>query len=75
MVEYIEKMMEQLNSGESRIIFRIILCILDIVLMKSGIASLQEEEETRKLFSIVLILEEKFLYLRVSWILLHKTML
>ena len=51
--------MERLNSGE-KIIFRTILCILDIGLVKSGRASWQKEEETRKYFSIVLILQEKF---------------
>ena len=40
--------MERLNSGEQKIIFRILLCILDIGLMKSGRASWQEEEDTRK---------------------------
>ena len=40
------------------------LCILDIGLMKSGRAPWQEEEETRKDFSIVLILHE-ILYFRV----------
>ena len=34
MVFYLEKMMERLNSGESKIIFRNILCILNIGLMK-----------------------------------------
>ena len=42
---YIEKMMEQLNSGESKTIFGTILCILDIGLIISGRASWQEEEE------------------------------
>ena len=41
-----------------------ILHILDIGLMKSGRSSWQEEEETRKDFSIVLILQEKFFNLR-----------
>ena len=40
--------------------FRTILCILNIGLMKSGRAPWQEEEETRKDFSIVLMLQEKF---------------
>ena len=44
-----EKMMEQLNSGESKIIFRLISCIVIIGLM-----------ETRKDFSVVLILQEQF---------------
>ena len=41
-------------------IFRTILCILNIGLMKSGRAAWQEEKETRKDFSIVLMLQEKF---------------
>ena len=45
--------MEQLNSGESKIIFRLISCIVIIGLM-----------ETRKDFSVVLILQEQILYLR-----------
>ena len=36
------------------------MCILNIGLMKSGRAQWQKEEETRKDFSIVLILQEKF---------------
>ena len=43
-----------------KIIFRIILCILIIGLTKSGRAAWQQEEETRKYFSIVLILQEQF---------------
>ena len=43
MVVYLEKMMERLNSGDSTF-----LCILDNGLMKSGRASWQKEEETRK---------------------------
>ena len=60
MVVYLEKMMERLNSGDSKILFRTILCILDIGLMKHGRASWQKEEETIKYFRIVLILQEKF---------------
>ena len=60
MVVYLEKMMERLNSGDWKMIFRTILCILNIGLMKSGRASWQEEEETRKDTSVVLILQEKF---------------
>ena len=60
MVDYLEKMMERLNSGDQKIIFRTILCIVIIGLMKSGRASWQKEEETRKDFSIVLMLQEKF---------------
>ena len=40
------------------------MCILNIGLMKSGSAPWQEEEETRKDFSNVLILQEEILYLR-----------
>ena len=43
-----------------KMIFRTILCILNIGLMKCGKAQWQNEEETRKDFSIVLILQEKF---------------
>ena len=57
---YLEKTMERLNSGELRIIFKTILCIPDIGPMKRWRLSWQEEEETRKYFSIVLILQEKF---------------
>ena len=52
--------MERLNSGESKVIFRNISCILDIGLTKSGRKAWQKEEETRKDFSIVLILQEQF---------------
>ena len=52
--------MERLNSGlESKTIFRTILCILDVGPTKSGRASWQKEEETRKDTSIVLILQEQ----------------
>ena len=57
---YPEKMMERLNSGESKTIFRNISCIVTIGLMKSGRASWEEEEETRTYFSIVLIHQEQF---------------
>ena len=42
--------MKRLNSGESKMIFRNISCIVIIGLMKSGRAPWQEEEETRKDF-------------------------
>ena len=48
MEEYIEKMMEQLNSGESKMIFRNISGIILIGLTTSGRKPWQEEEETRK---------------------------
>ena len=51
MVVYLEKIMERLNSGEKKIIFRTILCILYFDLMKSGRVSCQEEEETRTYFT------------------------
>ena len=57
------KMMERLNSGEQKIIFRTILCILDIGLTKSGRAQWQKEEETRKDTSIVLIHQEKTFFI------------
>ena len=48
MVVYLEKMMERLNSGEEKIIFRIVLCFVIIGLTRSGRAAWQQEEETRK---------------------------
>ena len=51
-----------INSGDHKIIFRTILCILGIGLMKSGRASWQEE--TRKDFTIVLIFSGENTYLR-----------
>ena len=60
MEAYLETMMERLNSGESKIIFRNISCIVIIGLTESGRAAWQEEEEKRKKFSIVLILQEQF---------------
>ena len=45
MVVYLEKMMERLNSGDYLSIFRTILCILDIGLMRSGRVSWQEVED------------------------------
>ena len=60
LVVFLEQMMERLNSGDSKIIFGTILCILNIGLMKSGRAQWQKAEETRKDFSIVLILQVKF---------------
>ena len=45
---YPEKMMERLNSGESKTIFRNIPCIAIIALTKSVRKAWQEEEETRK---------------------------
>ena len=54
---YLEKMMERLNSGESKKIFRNRSCIV-IGLTTSGRKAWQEEEETRKETSTVLILQE-----------------
>ena len=48
---YLQKMTVRLNSEDEKIIFRTILCILDIGLMKSGRASWRKEEETRKYFN------------------------
>ena len=56
---YQEKTMERLNSGEFKTIFRNISCIVIIGLTTSGRKAWQEEEETRKDTSIVLILQEK----------------
>ena len=57
---YFEKMMERLKSGELKTIFRNISCIVIIGLTTSGRAAWQEDEETRKKSSIVLILQEQF---------------
>ena len=46
---YPAKVMEQLNSGESKTIFRNISCIVIIDLTKSGRKAWREEEETRKI--------------------------
>ena len=51
--------MEPLNSGELKKIFRDISCIALIGLIASGKHAWQEEEETRKYFSPVLILQEQ----------------
>ena len=53
-----------IGSGEEKIIIRIILYFVIIGLMKCGRVEWKEAEETRKDFNIVLIHEEKFLYLR-----------
>ena len=82
--KYIEKMMEQLNSGELKIIFRNISRIVLIGLTTGGRKAWQEEEEeTRKDTSTVLILQEQFctselfkvIQDAVSLILLYRTML
>ena len=51
--------MERLNSGERKITFRTILCILDIGLMKSGRVQWQKAEKTRQDVNIVLIHQDK----------------
>ena len=51
--------MERLNSGQYRHIFETILCDLNIGLMKSGRVQWQKAEETRKVFNIVLIHQDK----------------
>ena len=56
---YLETTMERLNSGEKKTIFRLISCVVIIGLIISGRAAWQEEEETRKYFSIVLIHQEQ----------------
>ena len=57
---YIEKMIVLFNSGELKKIFRNISCIAYIGLIASGRKAKQEEEQTRKYFSVVLILQEQF---------------
>ena len=74
--------MEQLNSGESKTIFKNISCIVIIGLTTSGRKPWQEEEETRKDSSIVLIDQEesctselfKVIQGAVLLILLYRTM-
>ena len=81
---YPEKMMERLNSGESKTIFRNISCIVIIGLTTNGRKAWQEEEEeTRKDTNIVLIHREqsctselfKAIQDAVSLIPLYRTML
>ena len=55
---YIQKTMEQLNSGEVKIIFRNISRIVLIGLTTGGKTAWQEEEETRKDTTTVLIIQE-----------------
>ena len=58
---YLEKLMERLNSGELKTIFRNISCIVIIGLTTSGRKAWQEEEEeTRKDTSIVLLHQEQY---------------
>ena len=59
MVICLVKMIERLNSGDWRIIFGTILCVLNIGLMKSGRVQWQEEEETKTKFHIVLTHQDK----------------
>ena len=54
--------MEQLNSGESKMIFRNSSCIVLIGLTKSGRVEWQEAEETRIDFNIVPIHQDKKLF-------------
>ena len=78
----IEKMMERLNSGKLLTIFRNISRTIIIGLTKSGRTAWQEEEETRKDSSIVLINQEqsctselfRVIQDAVSLILLYRTM-
>ena len=55
----IEKMMERFNSRQLKEIFRNISCLALIGLIASGRKAWQEEEETRKYISAVLILLEQ----------------
>ena len=63
-INYIEKMMEQSNSGEFKMAFRNISHIVLIGLTTSGRKAWQEEEETRKDTSTVLYSSGIILYLR-----------
>ena len=80
---YLDKLMERLNSGEAKTIFKDISCIVIIGLTTSGRKAWQEEEETRKDTSIVPIRQEqsctselfKAIQDAVSLILLYRTML
>ena len=63
---YLETMMERLNSGESKIIFRIISCIVIIGLTKSGREAWQEAEATRKDFNILLFHQDKKFFISSS---------
>ena len=58
-IKYIEKMMELLNSGEFKRIFRNISRTVLIGLTTSGRRAWQEDEETRIDTSAALILQEK----------------
>ena len=60
MVVYFEKMMERLNSGESKTIFRNILCFVIIGLEKSGRAEWPEGGGNKKRFQS----SGEFLYFR-----------
>ena len=57
---FLEKTMVRLNPGESEAIFRNISCTVINGLTTSGRKALQEEEETRKDTSTVLIRQEQF---------------
>ena len=59
MLIYVEKKMERLTSGDSKIVFGTNFRILDIGLMKCGRVDWQEAEATRKYFNIVLIHQDK----------------
>ena len=80
---YLEKMMERLNSGESKTMIRNFSCIVIIGLTTSGRKAWQEDEETRKYTSIVLTRQEqsctselfKAIEDAISLILLYRTML
>ena len=56
--------MERLNSGDSKIIFRTILCILDIVLMKSGRSIMAKGGGNKKIFQYCTDSPGDILYLR-----------
>ena len=64
MEAYLETMMERLNSGEKKIILRIIFYIVIIGLTKSGRAVMQEEEGHKKRFQCCSDSSGTILYLR-----------
>ena len=76
---YIEKMMEQFNSGDLKKIFRNISHIALIGLTVSGRKAWQQEEKTRKYTCTVLILQDiselfKVIQDAILLILLYRTM-
>ena len=61
---YLKKKMERSNSGDWKMIFRSILCILDIGLMMYGRARWKEAEGNKKIFQYCTDPSGEILYLR-----------